>query len=169
MATTSSTLAVGNSRVTLSLPAPPTPNLAPSYDKSTLPTPPPTYAAGSTLYPTVTLHGDPSYTSLSLRLVSSLLVLTSSPVTLVNNATDTIPAPADFGLTNTTTRANAASYLAALSANCGAVPSNASPSNAAAVPVWSAQAAARSKAAGQTLRATATPARRHKRSKRGHN
>lgn len=110
-----------------------------------------------------------SIASVSLRLVSSLLVLTSSPVTLVNNATDTIPAPADFGLTNTTTRANAASYLAALSGNCGAVPSNASPSNAAAVPVWSAQAAARSKAAGQTLRATATPARRHKRSKRGHN
>lgn len=114
------------------------------------------------------------WTILNTRSVSPLLrgntlVLTYLPVTLVKNATDTIPAPADFGLTNTTTRSNAAAYLAALSGNCGTVPSNASPSNSATVPVWSQQAAARAKAAGQTLRATGTPAKRHKRSKRGHN
>ena len=74
-------------------------------------------------------------------------------MTLLNNATDTIPKPSDFGITNTTTKANTDAYLAALTSNCGAAPANAAPYPAASQS-WDVRNAAESSVVSLQLTAT---------------
>lgn len=95
---------------------------------------------------------------------SQMLIPFCKTVTLVQNSTGTIPTPAVAGLGNTTTRGNAAAYLASLAGNCGTAPSTTAPYNNGSIPntPWAAQISALSVASTQTLRATATAAKREK-------
>lgn len=74
-------------------------------------------------------------------------------ITLVNNATGTIPTPASFGLENTTTLSNAEAYLSSLTSTCGEAPADVAPYPVATV-TWTEEINARSAVATQTLVAT---------------
>lgn len=82
-----------------------------------------------------------------------LLLSQYSFITLVNNATGTIPTPSSFNLENTTTLSNAEAYLSALSSTCGEAPANVAPYPAATV-TWTEEINARSAVATSTLVAT---------------
>lgn len=93
--------------------------------------------------------------SLSLCFAPELTHLSQqySFITLVNNATGTIPTPSSFNLENTTTLSNAEAYLSALTSTCGDAPANVAPYPAATV-TWTEEINARSAVATQTLVAT---------------
>lgn len=96
----------------------------------------------------------------SWRLIPSLLQLRAgldysqySFTTLVSNGTMTLLPPSDFGVANTTTRANALEYLSALNGDCGDAPNNVAPYPAATVQ-WTVEEAAKSSVASETYTAT---------------
>lgn len=111
-------------------------------------------------------------------------------VTLVQNATDTIPTASSANVENTTTAANANTYLdsrellaqvwpsaklrfnlllAVVTGNCGTAPSNVSPYNNGSLSSspWAAESSALASAATVTLKATGTAGSRVRRSFRG--
>ncbi|KAK4702196.1 hypothetical protein P7C70_g4030, partial [Phenoliferia sp. Uapishka_3] len=99
----------------------------------------------------------------SIQLSIGLDYSQYSWITLVNNATGTIPTLASANLPNATTPDNANAFLSSLTGNCGVAPANTAPYNTGAVSAWLPEASALSSAATVTLKATGTAGSRVRR------